>query len=175
MELKENSLIVETQTFRFIPSIPVNQDNVISLAGGSRNGEYAIVVNESPKSTIVIDPSGSIIVHNISRKEVAKLVAQRLLLSIGMSDKGMVTYVGELLIQFSISRAVLLELAADRFLDIDLDSTIGALRINAKRHECRIILFNNGKGVVLGQTSRRVAELAINYWTGQLEKEGALA
>ena len=133
------------------------------MAGGIKDGEYSIIVNENPKSTLIIDKFGSIIIHNISRQEVAKLVTQRFLLSIGMSDEGLKCETGELLVEFSLGRAVLLELANDRFNDIALDNNINALRIDAKRHECRIILFSKGKGIVLGQKSKRVAELAISY------------
>ncbi|MGY8692412.1 MAG: hypothetical protein ACKVHF_05530 [Candidatus Poseidoniales archaeon] len=145
------------------------------MRNGSLNGDYVIVSNESPKSTLVIDKYGSIIVHNISRHEVAKLIVQNFLLSIGMPEDNLKLERGEILVQFSLGKSVLLELAEDRFTDITLDEEIGALRIDAKRHNCRIILFNNGKGVVLGQSSKKVAKLATTYWSEQLENEGALA
>ena len=166
---------VNTQTFRFTPSEPVRHEDVVDLAGGIKDGEYSIIVNENPKSTLIIDKYGSIIIHNISRQEVAKLVTQKFLLSIGMSDEGLKSEKGELLAEFSLGRAVLLELADDRFNDVTLDNNISALRIDAKRHECRIILFSNGKGIVLGQKSKRVVELAISYWKDLLEREGTLA
>jgi TATA-box binding protein (TBP) (component of TFIID and TFIIIB) len=175
MELHENSFKVETQTFKFISQIPVKHHDAVTLAGGIRNGEHVIIAYENPKSTIVIDPSGAVIVHNISRQEVAKSIVQKFLLSIGMSDEKLNFEKGEILVEFALGKAVLIELAEDRFTDIVLDEKIGALRIDAKRHNCRIILFNNGRGVVLGQTSKRVAELATKYWLEQLEKEGALA
>jgi TATA-box binding protein (TBP) (component of TFIID and TFIIIB) len=92
-----------------------------------------------------------------------------------MSEDNLKLERGEILVQFSLGKSVLLELAEDRFTDIILDEEIGALRIDAKRHNCRIILFNNGKGVVLGQSSKNVAKLATKYWSEQLENEGALA
>ena len=168
-------LNIRTQTFRFTPSRPVRHEDVVNIAGGVKEGEYSLIVNENPKSTIIIDRQGAIIVHNISRQEVAKLVAQRFLLSIGMSDESLKSEVGELLAEFSLGKAVLLELANDRFNDIILDNNIDAIRIDARRHACRIILFNNGKGVVLGQKSKRVVELAISYWKDLLDKEGTLA
>ena len=175
MEEESNFLRIQTQTFRFTPSQPVKHEDVSILAGGFKDGEYSLVVNENPKSTLIIDKFGSIIVHNISRQEVAKLVTQRFLLSIGMSDEGLKSENGEMLAEFSLGKAVLLELANERFNDIDLDNNINALRIDAKRHECRIILFSNGKGIVLGQKSRKVIELAVSYWKNLLEKEGTLA
>ena len=175
MEEESNFLRIQTQTFRFTPSQPVKHEDVSILAGGFKDGEYSLVVNENPKSTLIIDKFGSIIVHNISRREVAKLVTQRFLLSIGMSDEGLKSENGEMLAEFSLGKAVLLELANERFNDIDLDNNINALRIDAKRHECRIILFSNGKGIVLGQKSRKVIELAVSYWKNLLEEEGTLA
>tara|TARA_B100001996_G_scaffold382890_1_gene376155 strand:+ start:794 stop:1321 length:528 start_codon:yes stop_codon:yes gene_type:complete len=175
MEEESNFLKIQTQTFRFTPSQPVKHEDVSILAGGFKDGEYSLVVNENPKSTLIIDKFGSIIVHNISRHEVAKLVTQRFLLSIGMSDEGLKSENGEMLAEFSLGKAVLLELANERFNDINLDNNINALRIDAKRHECRIILFSNGKGIVLGQKSRKVIELAVSYWKNLLEEEGTLA
>lgn len=175
MKGESNFFKIQTQTFRFTPSKPVKHEDVVNLAGGIKDGEYSLIVNENPKSTLVVDKHGSIIVHNISRHEVAKLVTQRFLLSIGMSDEGLKSESGELLVEFSLGKAVLLELANDRFNDISLDNNINALKIDAKRHECRILLFNNGKGIVLGQKSKRVVELAISYWKDLLEREGTLA
>ena len=92
-----------------------------------------------------------------------------------MSDVWLQVESGEMIIRFSLGRAVLMDLAADRFSQINLDARIGALRIDAERHKCSILLFNNGQGIVLKQTSKRIAEMAIRYWSSQLEDEGALA
>ena len=108
MEGESNFFKIQTQTFRFTPSEPVKHEDVVDLAGGIKDGEYSIIVNENPKSTLIIDKFGSIIIHNISRQEVAKLVTQRFLLSIGMSDEGLKCETGELLVEFSLGRAVLL-------------------------------------------------------------------
>ena len=53
---------------------------------------------------------------------------------------------------FSIGKAVLIDLAAERFKDAEHDIRLDALRISAKRHNCTVLLFNNGKGIVMGQT-----------------------
>ncbi|MBU04120.1 MAG: hypothetical protein CMA58_03970, partial [Euryarchaeota archaeon] len=108
MEEESNFLRIQTQTFRFTPSQPVKHEDVSILAGGFKDGEYSLVVNENPKSTLIIDKFGSIIVHNISRQEVAKLVTKRFLLSIGMSDEGLKSENGEMLAEFSLGKAVLL-------------------------------------------------------------------
>ncbi len=175
MNSEPNFLKIKTQTFKFTPSKPVMHEDVLNLPGGMKEGEYSLISNEDPKSTIIIDKLGSIIVHNISRQAVAKLVTQKFLLSIGMSDEGLKSETGEILGEFSLGKAVLLDLANERFNDVTLDERIGAIRIDAKRHECRIILFNNGKGIVLGQKSKRVIDMAISYWKKLLEEEGALA
>jgi hypothetical protein len=114
-------------------------------------------------------------VHGISRSEVARLAVQELLLTLGMSDEWLIVDSGEMIIRFSIGRAVLMDLAADRFSEINYDARIGALRINADRHKCTILLFNNGHGIILKQTSKRIAEMAIRHWSSQLDDEGALA
>ena len=92
-----------------------------------------------------------------------------------MSDEWLIVDSGDMIIRFSIGRAVLMDLAADRFSEINYDARIGALRINADRHKCTILLFNNGHGIILKQTSKRIAEMAIRHWSSQLDDEGALA
>ena len=173
-EIKIN-LDVETQTFRFTSSEPINHEEAVNLGKGVLSGEYVVIVHENPHATLVIEPEGSVLVHGISRSEVARLAVQELLLTLGMSDEWLIVDSGDMIIRFSIGRAVLMDLAADRFSEINYDSRIGALRINADRHKCTILLFNNGHGIILKQTSKRIAEMAIRHWSSQLDDEGALA
>ena len=56
-----------------------------------------------------------------------------------------------------------------------MDSRLDALRIDATLHNSQILLFNNGDGVVLGQTSKKIAEMAVRHWIKLLDEEGALA
>jgi len=169
------SIEVETQTFRFISKIPVTLEDAVQFGGGRSNGAYAVIEHEKPRATLVIEPRGSILVHGISNIEAATLIAQEFLLSIGMSESGLIVEKGDMLASFSLGRAVLLGLAGERFSDAEHDLRMNALRIDAKRHRCTIILFSNGRGLVLGQTSRNVAETAVGYWASRLEAEGALA
>ncbi|MDE0953508.1 MAG: hypothetical protein OR994_02415 [Candidatus Poseidoniales archaeon] len=175
MNEKKINLDVETQTFRFTPSEPINQDEAVSLAKGVLSGEYVVIIHDNPHATLIVEPEGSVLVHGLSRSEVARLAVQELLLTLGMSDEWLILDSGEMIVRFSIGRAVLMDLAADRFSEIDYDARIGALRINADRHKCTILLFNNGHGIILKQTSKRIAEMAIRYWSSQLDDEGALA
>ncbi len=169
------SIEVETQTFRFIPETPVSLEDAVQFGGGRSNGAYAVIEHENPRSTLVIEPRGSILVHGISNIEAATLIAREFLLGIGMSESGLTVEKGDMLASFSLGRAVLLGLAGERFSAAEHDLRLDALRIDAKRHGCTILLFNNGQGMVLGQTSRNIAELAVDYWASQLEAEGALA
>ncbi|HJL55527.1 MAG: hypothetical protein QGF28_02365 [Candidatus Thalassarchaeaceae archaeon] len=169
------SIEVATQTFRFIPEIPVSLEDAVQFGGGRSNGAYAVIEHENPRSTLVIEPRGSILVHGISNIEAATLIAREFLLRIGMSESGLTVEKGDMLVSFSLGRSVLLELAAERFPAAEHDLRLDALRIDAKRHGCTILLFNNGHGLILGQTSRNIAELAVGYWTSHLEAEGALA
>ena len=114
-------------------------------------------------------------IHGIYNIEAASLIAEETLLSIGLSEKGLVVESGEVLGSFSVGRAVLIELAAERFQDANHDLRLDALRIAAKRHNCTILLFNNGRGIVMGQSSRKVAEMAVLHWISELSQEGALA
>ena len=82
---------------------------------------------------------------------------------------------GGMLIRFTIGRAVMLELAAERFADIEFDGRLGALRINAALHKAQLLMFDNGHGVVLGQSSKKIAEMAVRHWAGLLDEERVLA
>ena len=175
MDEQKINLDIETQTFRFTPSEPINHEEAVSLAKGVTSGEYVVIIHENPHATLVIEPEGTVLVHGISRSEVARLAVQELLLTLGMSDEWLILDTGDMIIRFSIGRAVLMDLAADRFPEIDYDTRIGALRINAERHKCTILLFNNGHGIILKQNSKRIAQMAIRYWSSQLDDEGALA
>jgi hypothetical protein len=147
----------------------------VSLAGGTVSGPYVVVSHEQPRATFIIEPDGSVLVHGIARTEVARIAMQELLLTLGMSEENLTMELGGMLIRFSIGRAVMLNLAVDRFADIELDDRLGALRINATLHNAQILMFNNGHGIVLGQSSKKIAEMAVRHWAGLLDEEGALA
>lgn len=166
---------IETQSFRVIPSEPIILSDAVRLAGARSNGAFAVIEHEEPRALIVVDTDGSLLIHGISNPEAASLIAEETLLSIGISEKGLVVEMGEVLASFSIGRAVLISLAAERFKDAEHDLRLDALRITAKRHNCTILLFNNGKGIVTGHSSRKVAEMATSYWISKLSEEGALA
>ena len=123
----------------------------------------------------MVEPDGSVLVHGIARAEVARLAVQELLLTLGMPDDNIGIESGEMLIRFTIGRAVMMPLAADRFEAIEMDARLGALRIDATLHNSQIIMFNNGHGVVLGQSSKKIAEMAVRHWSKLLDEEGALA
>ena len=166
---------VETQSFRVASRSPVSLDDAVSLCGARSNGAYAVIEHENPRSVVVINPDGELLIHGIANVEAATLIAEEILLRMGMSEVGLSISKGEVLASFSIGKAVMIELAAERFSDAEHDLRIDALRIDAKRHGCTILMFNNGRGIVLGKSSRRVAQMAANYWLSQLEEEGALA
>ena len=173
--MKALEVNIETQTFRVIPSEPVQIEEAVKYANARSNGEFAVIEHQDPHALIVIDTDGSILIHGISNLEAASLIAKETLLRLGLPDSGLVIERGEVLARFSIGRAVLIGLAAERFKDAEHDLRIDALRITAKRHNCSILLFNNGKGIVLGQSSRKVAQMAASYWISRLSDEGALA
>jgi hypothetical protein len=169
------SFVVETQTFRFSASNPVDLDDAVTLAGGSRSGDYVVISHEKPRATYVVEPNGTILVHGLARAEVAELAVQELLLTLGQTIDGLSMESGEMLVSFSLGRAVFEEIATRRFEDISKDERIGALRIEAILHRATLILYNNGRGVVIGQSSKRIAEMAVRHWAAQLDEEGALA
>ena len=108
MEEGRIAIDVETQTYRYTPSTPINHQEAVSLAGGTVSGPYVVVSHERPRATFVIEPDGSVLVHGIAREEVARLAIQELLLTLGQSDEALQMESGDMLIRFSIGRAVLL-------------------------------------------------------------------
>lgn len=166
---------IQTQSFRVTPSVPVDLSDAVKYAGARSNGAFGVIEHEDPRALIVVDTDGSLLIHGISNSEAASLIAEETLLKVGLSEKGIVIESGEVLASFSVGRAVLIGLAAERFKDAEHDLRLDALRIAAKRHNCTILLFNNGRGIVMGQSSRKVAEMAVSHWVSELSEEGALA
>jgi len=175
--MEEGKIVVgiETQTFRFTPTSPIKHQDAVSLAGGTVSGPYVVVSHEQPRATFIIEPDGSVLVHGIARAEVARIAMQELLLTLGMSEENLTMELGGMLIRFTLGRAVMMKLAAERFADIELDDRLDALRINAALHNAQLLMFNNGHGVVLGQSSKKIAEMAVRHWAGLLDEEGVLA
>ena len=166
---------IESQSYRVIPSEPVNLADAVKYAEARSNGAFGVIEYEDPRALIVVDTDGSLLIHGISNPEAASLIAEVILLRIGLSEKGLMIESGEVLASFSVGRAVLIDLAAERFKDANHDLRLDALRIVAKRYNCTILLFNNGRGIVMGQSSRKVAEMAVSHWISELSEEGALA
>ena len=165
---------IETQTFRFTPSVPIDHGEAVTLTSGTKAGDYVVVSHEEPRATYVIEPNGSILVHGLSRSEVAELAVQELLLNLGLPLEGLSMDSGEIIVSFSLGKNVLLETADKRFADIEMDTRIDAIRISATLHKATIILYDNGKGVVLGQSSRKVSEMAVRHWADKLDNEEEL-
>ena len=175
--MEEGRIVVdiETQTLRFTPSSPINHHDAVSQTAGTVSGPYVVVSHEQPPATFIVEPDGSVLVHGIARSEVARIAMQELLLTLGMSEENLTMEMGGMLIRFSIGRTVMLDLAAERFADIELDGRLGALRINAALHNAQLLMFDNGHGVVLGQSSKKIAEMAVRHWAGLLDEERVLA
>ena len=146
----EFEVSIETQSFRIIPSQTIEISDAIRYLGAKSNGEYAVIEREDPKAVILVDSDGSMIIHGISNSEAATLIAEETLLRMGMSEKGLTIARGEVLASFSVGRAVLIGLASERFADAEHDIRLDAFRINANRYDCTILLFSNGRGVVMG-------------------------
>tara|TARA_B100000945_G_C20398939_1_gene606296 strand:+ start:882 stop:1409 length:528 start_codon:yes stop_codon:yes gene_type:complete len=173
--VEELEVKIETQSFRVIPSERVELMDAVNFGGARSNGAFAVIEHENPRAVVVIDQDGSLLIHGISNIEAATIIAEEILLRIGVSDNGLEIQTGDVLASFTLGRAVLIELAAERFSEAEHDIRLDALRIEAERHNCTILLYNNGRGVVMGQTSRKVAEMAASYWFARLSDEGALA
>ena len=98
---------IETQSFRATPSEPVSISDAVDHGGASTNGEYAVIEHEEPKAMIVIGPDGTLLIHGISDIDAATMIAEEILLRMGMSESGLLIEQGEVLASFSIGKAVL--------------------------------------------------------------------
>ena len=109
---------IESQSYRVIPSEPVNLADAVKYAEARSNGAFGVIEYEDPRALIVVDTDGSLLIHGISNPEAASLIAEATLLRIGLSEKGLVIESGEVLASFSVGRAVLMDLAARRRMDL---------------------------------------------------------
>ena len=71
----EFEVSIETQSFRIVPSQPIEISDAIRHLGAKSNGEYAVIEREEPMAVILVDSDGSIIIHGISNSEAATLIA----------------------------------------------------------------------------------------------------
>ena len=78
---------IESQSYRVIPSEPVNLADAVKYAEARSNGAFGVIEYEDPRALIVVDTDGSLLIHGISNPEAASLIAEATLLRIGLSEK----------------------------------------------------------------------------------------
>ena len=98
---------IESQSFRVISSEPVNLADAVKFAGARSNGAFGVIEHEEPRALIVVDSDGSLLIHGISNLEAASLIAEEILLRIGLSEKGIVIERGEVLASFSVGLSLI--------------------------------------------------------------------
>ena len=115
------SFKVETQSFRFMGKSPISLEEAVNIGGASSNGEFAVIKHSRPRAMVIIEPSGSLVVHGLSSVEAASAIAKEIFLKNGKDENIIGVEKGQSLSTFSLGRSVLMDLAASRFSDIEVD------------------------------------------------------
>ncbi len=163
--------IVENQVFRFITSESLDSDTIVNEAGAVRSGGLLVKQMRSPPYTILIDSaSGSITVHGSTKEVLARMAVSELLLGLGLPDSGLKTEIGPVTSSCSMPHSLDLERAADALSSARMEQRLDAIRIADMRHELEVLVFRNGRTVIVGAISQRIAQRAAEYWMKRFQR-----
>jgi TATA-box binding protein (TBP) (component of TFIID and TFIIIB) len=165
---------VENQLFRFTPSIKLNPQRVIDDVGGKRSGRYVTLSLVAPRATLLVDEEGKIIVHGCRKQDLAHLAAKEVLLRLGEDESGMTVEVGPVVATFDFDASVSLEGVPDLFPEASFDSELDCLRIDDTRHEIKMLLFRNGRGIATEARHGKLVAMSARRWKQRLSDENLL-
>ena len=166
---------VENQLFRFTPATDLEQNRVVAELGGKKNGRYVLLSLVAPRSTILVDQDGRIIVHGCKKQDIAHLAAKEVMLRLGESEAGMTFEMGPTVASFDLESTVSIERVPDLFPEASVDSEFDCLRINDKKHELSILLFRNGRGIATNARHEKLVSMAARRWKQRLLDENLLS
>ena len=138
---------VENQLFRFKPAIQLDPQRVVDELGGKRSGQYVMLSLVAPRATLMVDHEGKIIVHGCRKQDLAHLAAKEVMLRLGEDESGMTFEVGPVVASFDFESTVSLEGVPDLFPEAVMDTELDCLRIDDQKHEIKLLLFRNGRGI----------------------------
>ncbi len=165
---------VENQLFRFNPAIRLDPQRVIDELGGKRSGQYVMLSLVAPRATLLIDMDGKIIVHGCKKQDLAHLAAKEVMLRLGEDESGMSFEVGPVVASFDFETNVSLEGVPDLFPEAVMDSELDCLRIDDKKHEIKLLIFRNGRGIATEARHGKLVSMAARRWKQRLSDENLL-
>ncbi len=166
------NVIVENQLVRFIPNEPVDSDLAVKKLGAQKKDDYTIHILDTPRSTIVIDKEGSLVVHGAQKIEAARAAAREFLLRLGLSDDGLSTELGSVVASFKFNNPVKIESMKSRLGSIVTDDErLGCSRIADNMHNMELLVWPNGKVIVLGAKHQNLVTMAAQHWLNKFSDE----
>ncbi len=165
---------VENQLFRFNPSVQLDPQRVVDELGGKRSGQFVMLSLVAPRATLLVDIEGKIIVHGCRKQDLAHLAAKEVMLRLGEDESGMTFEVGPVVASFNLESSVSLERVPDLFPEAVLDSELDCLRIDDQKHEIKLLLFRNGRGIATESRHVKLVAMAARRWKQRLSDENLL-
>jgi TATA-box binding protein (TBP) (component of TFIID and TFIIIB) len=165
---------VENQLFRFTPAFILDSQRVVDEIGGKRSGRYVTLSLVAPRATLLVDQEGKIIVHGCRKQDMAHLAAKEVLLRLGEDESGMTFEAGPVVASFDFEATVSLEGVPDLYPEAILDTELDCLRIDDNRHEIKLLLFRNGRGIATEARHGKLVAMAARRWKQRLSDENLL-
>ena len=166
---------VENQLFRFKPAIELDPQRVVDELGGKRSGRYVMLSLVAPRATLMVDHEGKIIVHGCRKQDLAHLAAKEVMLRLGEDESGMTFEVGPVVASFDFESTVSLESVPDLFPEAVMDTELDCLRIDDQKHEIKLLLFRNGRGIATESRHVKLVAMAARRWKQRLSDENLLS
>ncbi|MBJ84723.1 MAG: hypothetical protein CMB52_04320 [Euryarchaeota archaeon] len=165
---------VENQLFRFNPSVSLDPQRVVDELGGKRSGQYVMLSLVAPRATLLVDMDGKIIVHGCRKQDLAHLAAKEVMLRLGENESGMTFEVGPVVASFDFESTISLEGVPDLFPEAVMDVELDCLRIDDQKHEVKMLLFRNGRGIATEARHGKLVSIAARRWKQRLSDENLL-
>tara|TARA_A100001037_G_scaffold301012_1_gene329644 strand:+ start:1254 stop:1769 length:516 start_codon:yes stop_codon:yes gene_type:complete len=165
---------VENQLFRFNPSVSLDPQRVVDELGGKRSGQYVMLSLVAPRATLLVDMDGKIIVHGCRKQDLAHLAAKEVMLRLGENESGMTFEVGPVVASFDFESSISLEGVPDLFPEAVMDVELDCLRIDDQKHEVKMLLFRNGRGIATEARHGKLVSIAARRWKQRLSDENLL-
>ena len=166
---------VENQLFRFKHAIELDPQRVVDELGGKRSGRYVMLSLVAPRATLMVDQEGKIIVHGCRKQDLAHLAAKEVMLRLGEDESGMTFEVGPVVASFDFESTVSLEGVPDLFPEAVMDTELDCLRIDDQKHEIKLLLFRNGRGIATESRHVKLVAMAARRWKQRLSDENLLS
>ena len=96
------------------------------------------------------------------------------MLRLGEQEAGMTFEVGPVVASFDFDQTVSLERVPDLFPEAVMDTELDCLRIDDKKHEIKLLLFRNGRGIATEARHRKLVAMAARRWKQRLSDENLL-